>query len=359
MRTNVLALTIILAVVFCLHSACKKEPSSASKASTTYLDLPATPYDYGTANDALVTLGRVLFYDRQLSVNNAISCASCHKQAYGFADNVALSPGFENRPTLRNSIAIQNINSNFGFVIPSELFWDGRETFLQNMVLQPLVNHVEMGMGSINEVSEKVKTIAYYPALFNDAFSINSEINAATIANALSAFVSNITSLNTKFDFYQDGMVQLTGMEASGMNLFFNKYNCNSCHQTQIPNGYQVGGGFVNIGLDVNYDDNGVGALSNNTIDNGKFKIPGLRNINLTAPYMHDGRFATLSNVIDHYSINIANHPNLDHRLKQNNAPVVFNISALEKDHLIAFLNTLTDYSLITDPKFSNPFKIK
>jgi cytochrome c peroxidase len=130
-----------------------------------------------------------------------------------------------------------------------------------------------------------------------------------------------------------------------------------------VLNGYQRGGGttpgFINIGLDLNYADNGVGALNGNAADNGKFKIPNLRNVALTAPYMHDGRFATLDAVLEHYSHNIMNHPNLDSRLKDGNQAKQMNISDNDKTAIIAFLNTLTDYTMITDPKFSSPFITK
>lgn len=233
------------------------------------------------------------------------------------------------------------------------------------MVLKPIMNHVEMGMGDLNAIVNKVKAAPYYNDLFMEAFN-SSDIDINKIARALSTFVASISSNNTRFDKAQRGGTALNGLEEQGKLLFFNKYNCNTCHQTQQLNGYQSGGGngseigFVNIGLDVNYADNGLGALNGNSSDNGRFKIPNLRNIALTGPYMHDGRFSSLDQVLEHYSHNIKNHPNLDVRLKgTNNLAKEMNISTQEKTALIAFLNTLTDYSLITDPKFSNPFKVK
>jgi cytochrome c peroxidase len=143
--------------------------------------------------------------------------------------------------------------------------------------------------------------------------------------------------------------------------LFFTKYDCSSCHlSVTIPAGYGVFGmtsNFMNIGLDENYFDKGLGALTGNPNDDGKFKIPSLRNIALTAPYMHDGRFSTLSEVLDHYSHGIASSANLDERLKgSNNQPIQMNISEQEKAAVIAFLETLTDYSMIQDVRFSSPF---
>ena len=143
------------------------------------------------------------------------------------------------------------------------------------------------------------------------------------------------------------------------MTLFDSKYNCRSCH-TLTGTIYYGETSFVDIGLDDASTDKGRGAISNNRADNGKFRVPTLHNIALTAPYMHDGRFTTLEQVIDHYSHTIHSSPNLDPRLKDaSGAPPPPPISDDEKNALVAFLNTLTDHKMISDPKFSNPFKIK
>lgn len=313
--------------------------------------------DHGQA--PTVELGRVLFYDSHLSVNNAISCGSCHKQALAFSDNVSASRGFQNMLTSRNAPPIQNVGSGF-FFMNSELFWDGREFFLQSMVLKPILNHVEMGMSDMDAVVERVRNLPYYADLFDRAYG-SPEITSEGIATALADFTGSIFSFSTRFDQYINGnQSALTAIELQGKNLFFDKYNCNSCHQTQEPNGYQTGGGFVNIGLDVNYVDKGRGGFTHNTADDGKFKIPNLRNVALTAPYMHDGRFATLDAVLEHYSHGIVNHPNLDPRLKGNDGQALkLNISAEERTAIIAFLNALTDFTMITNPEYSNPFKVQ
>jgi cytochrome c peroxidase len=371
MKIKIILPFIFLGAIIFIVASCKKDTQNTAKPATVYLDLPAIPYQYNSGNpDNMVTLGRVLFYDTHLSINGAISCASCHKQQLGFSDNVALSSGYENKLTTRNALPIQDISSGGNILFggggdPTSLFWDGRETFLPSMVLDPMVNHVEMGMDNVNAVVARIKNLPYYTDLFNKAFdsSLNSgnNITVNSIATALAAFVGSITTTNTRFDLYNQGIGSLSGIEMQGMDLFFNKYNCNSCHQTKVAvNGYQMGGGFVNIGLDEVYADNGLGALDKNPADNGKFKIPNLRNVALSAPYMHDGRYATLNDVLEHYSSGIANHPNLDARLRDaNGQPRKMNISDQEKTAIIAFLNTLTDYTTITDPKYSSPFKVK
>ena len=350
--------------------ACKKDESLLQ---ATFLDLPEKPADYfGFAgiNNNLPELGRVLFYDKSLSVNNAVSCGSCHKQVYGFADNAALSHGFDNQLTARNSMPIQNLN--FGLMVdinrgislvPSfqKLFWDGREHDLNIMVLRPILNHIEMGISDTEELAKKLKTIPYYKPLFKKAFD-SEEITSQKISEALAWFLRSITSRNTKLDksFFGSG-AQLSALEVNGKNLFVTKYNCNSCHRVEDPNGYAVfGGGFSNIGLNEIYTDEGLAKVTHNSTDVGKFKIPSLRNVALTAPYMHDGRFETLDEVVDHYSNSIVSHPNLDFRLRDINGQVRrMDISELEKKAIVAFLNTLTDFQVVTDPKFASPFKTK
>ncbi len=308
--------------------------------------------------DDVSQLGRVLFYDTHLSVNNSISCGSCHIQTLAFADNSSFSTGYESRLTKRNSMPIQNLGSmGFNFNV-QPLFWDGREDFLQTMVLKPIFNHVEMGMSDENALVDRVRNIPYYSDLFDKAFK-SKTVSAELISSALTSFVSRLTSSNTRLDRALAQQDQLTALEQQGQQLFFTKYNCNSCHQVHDPVGYENGGGggFINIGLDLDYADLGRGAVTHDPADAGRFKIPSLRNVTLTAPYMHDGRFATLDAVIDHYSHGIANHPNLDPRLLDANQQAIrMNISSQEKSALIAFLGTLTDYSLISNRDFSNPF---
>lgn len=362
------------------------------------LKLPTTPYQYFVGeNDNLPTLGRVLFYDPRLSVNNSVSCGTCHKQAMAFADGKDLSLGFENKRTGRNSMPIQNIIGSFfsggidslggiikpgggiepfpgGIIIdpgglpfanPTALFWDGRQKSLHKMVMEPIANHIEMGTTNFEHLALKLAAIPEYPNLFNRAF-VDGQINPDNIATALSAFLMSIRANDSKFDRMQQGQAALNGLEEIGKNLFFDTYDCNSCHQLQAPfNGYQLAGegefgGFADIGLDDKPADGGVFRVSGNTQDFGKFKIPSLRNIALTAPYMHDGRLETLEDVIDHYSENIQGSENLDHRLRNaDGSPKQFNIPAADKRAIIAFLNTMTDYTMIRDPKFSNPFRAK
>jgi len=350
MRLKFLTSAVVLAALFSAIISCTDNSFEVTPEPVT-LDLSQL-----TTQNAAFTLGRVLFYDKHLSVNASISCGSCHKQALAFSDNVQFSRGFENRLTLRNSLPIQNIQAFF--IDSVKLFWDGREKFLQTMVLKPILNHVEMGMGSESDIVDRVRNLPYYHDLFEKAFG-SAEVSSAKISISLSQFVNSIFSFRTRFDESLNGQA-LTAIEMQGEQLFFTKYNCNGCHHTESAGFYEIHeGGFVNIGLDADYTDKGRYNVTSNQADIGKFKVPDLRNVALTAPYMHDGRFASLDEVLNHYSHGIVNHPNLDARLKDAHGnSVQMNISSQEKTAIIAFLNTLTDYTMISDPNFSDPFKV-
>ena len=350
-------------------TSCKKDKSSTEPQKEVYLDLsdsnavyfPQHVYNGSTVNKTAV-LGRVLFYDRHLSINNSVSCASCHKQAYAFADNVALSNGFENVKTGHNNSHITNIVGVGSFSnvtgVSALLFWDGRQTSLTDMVTKPIGNHVEMGISDIGTLPQKLSTLPYYKELFKKAYG-TSDITVERIASALGTFLSAINSDSTRFDkakIYKTA--QYSALEEDGWQLFNIKYNCASCHH--LGTGTYFQNGFEDIGLDDSCTDMGRGAISLMSSDNGKFKTPNLKNVAVTGPYMHDGRFKTLKEVLNHYSDGIKNSANLSEKLKDvNDKPMRMKISEDEKDALIAFLNTLTDYKLLTDSKFSDPFKLK
>lgn len=314
--------------------------------------------------NAGATLGRVLFYDPQLSINNRISCSSCHKQELAFSDDKAASVGFAGKTTPRNSMAILNAGFN------RNLFWDSRSSSVKDLSTRPIQNHIEMGMEEMQTLVNKLAKVDFYPALFQAAFG-SEDISEDRVANALSQFVCAITTANSKFDREEKNQFAgFSSLEKMGMNLFFSeRTNCNRCHAApnfaapDFPGGEygSSGGSFgsssgqdlkggAGNGLDLVSADKGLGE--------GKFRIPSLRNIALTAPYMHDGRFKSLSEVIDHYDLGIKNSNALDKNLRNaDGTPKRMNFNALEKEALIAFLHTLTDESLLSDPRYSNPFR--
>lgn len=358
------SLFLLLSVSMVTFFGCQMDEAELKTAT---LDVPENL----DQTEALFLLGKALFYDPKMSANNSVSCASCHTQSAAFSDNARFSRGFDNRLTHRNSMPIQNLFTFFedggfnnGFINngiiagPTLLFWDGRETDLNQMVLRPLVNHVEMGVRDVDALAAKMGEMPHYKALFEKAF-LTEQATSSEMAQALAFFISRISSQNTHFDKVQRGEAELNSEQQIGMALFFEKYDCNSCHQVQTPSGYLVlGGGFSNIGLDKEYTDEGLAQVTKRPEDVGKFKIPSLRNVALTAPYMHDGRFETLEDVMEHYSTGVQDHPNLDERLKTAD-DLLLHITPQEKKAIIAFLHTLTDTEMVTNPIFANPFQIK
>lgn len=340
---------------------CKKVSYKADPSSVK-LTLPEKTYEYNKVNTSIgkinnyyedlsiinndkATLGRVLFYDKALSINNSVSCASCHSQQHAFSDVVPFSKGFAEKPTERNSMGISNLvdERNIGY------FWDARETKIESMVFAPIANHIEMGFDRIDLVADKVSKLPYYAALIQKAYG-TTEVTEQRLREGLSQFLFSLVSQNSKFDegLYK-GFSNFTPQEARGMKLF-TENNCGTCHQISpgFSNSYNSFK-FANIGLDLADKDPGI---------NGQYKIPRLKNIALTAPYMHDGRFKTLEEVLDHYSNNIQNNPKLHFLLKINGGTDTrkFEFTAQQKSDIIAFLNTLTDKTMLTDTKFSNPF---
>ncbi len=340
------------------------------------LILPSTPFNYAniaipnffldndvqqednTPNnnpitDNGATLGRVLFYDTKLSLNNTISCASCHIQENGFSDPNALSTGFDGELTSRNSMGLANAR----FYENGRFFWDERAATLETQTLIPIQDLVEMGM-TLEDLEIKLAQEDYYSTLFTNAFG-NATVTSERIALALSQFIRSMVSFESKFD---EGLAQtninndfpnFTASENRGKDLFMsNQTRCFDCHATNVF----VGDAARNNGLDATITDPGVGGITGNNNDLGEFKVPSLRNIALTAPYMHDGRFATLAEVIEHYDNGVQNNPNLDNRLTQGNNVRRLNLSNADKQALVDFLNTLTDEAFITDEKYSDPF---
>ncbi|MEM7334451.1 MAG: cytochrome c peroxidase [Chloroflexota bacterium] len=300
--------------------------------------------------DAGATLGRVLFYDVRLSANDTTSCASCHVQANGFSDPNPFSTGFEGGLTGRNSMGLANAR----FYERGAFFWDERAETLEDQVLMPIQDPVEMGM-DLASLETKLATTDFYPDLFEDAFG-TPEITSERISLALAQFVRSMISYESKFDEgVQSDFENFTGLEELGRTIFNGSGRCSQCHETRA----QILDEPRNIGLDLTTIDAGVGGVTGNGQEDGAFKVGSLRNIALTAPYMHDGRFQTLEEVIEFYNDGVQDHDNLDSIMQNNNGNVRrLNLSDQEITALVAYLNTFTDESFVTDEKFSNPFQI-
>lgn len=321
-----------------------------------------TPAGNPTTN-AGAALGRVLFHDKRLSANQTISCASCHQAEHGFSDPRRFSVGFDGGLTGRNSMGLTNAR----FYRRQAFFWDERAATLEEQVLLPIQNEVEMGM-TLDLLVSRLSAEPFYAELFTSAFG-SPAVTTSRISRALAQFVRSIASGDSKYDQgIALGFTNFTPQENRGRAIFQGPQGgCSACHGSD---NFVPGDLIFNNGLENPYLDKGVGEVTGSTADEGFFKVPSLRNIALTAPYMHDGRFATLEEVIEFYNSGVVNHPNLSPALRQPvgpppppgtpptlGGPRRLNLTATDKAALLAFLRTLTDTSVTTDPKFSDPFR--
>ncbi len=310
--------------------------------------------------DVGATLGRVLFYDKRLSTNQTVSCSSCHQREHGFSDPRQFSAGFNGGLTGRNSMGL----SNARWYQRRHFFWDERANTLEDQVLQPIQNSVEMGM-TLAALTNRLAAEPFYTNLFANAFG-SPDVTSDRISRALAQFVRSIVSTRSKYDAgVGNGFANFTPQENLGRQIFFGQVGnppatCVACHGTD---NFVPGPALNNNGLEFPYADLGVGGITGNPGDNGKFKVPSLRNIELTAPYMHDGRFATLEQVVEFYNSGVVDNPNLSPPLRTPpipgqppGGPLRLNLTPAQKAALVAFLKTLTDTSIATDEKYSDPF---
>lgn len=236
-------------------------------------------------------LGELLFNDPILSSDRSVSCAGCHLPAFAFADTAALSKGVGGQLGTRNTPGITNMSARSFF------FWDGRAATLEQQVIGPIENPVEMNL-PLPMALERLRNDERYSALFHKIYQ--KAPDTATLSHALAAFIQTLETSDTPFDDWMQG--DKTAMSAAavrGRALFLEKAKCFDCHFGPDFTGDE----FRNIGLFNGKDMNDAGRFSvtRDSVDLGKFKVPGLRNVALTAPFMHDGRFKTLREVIDYY----------------------------------------------------------
>jgi len=294
-----------------------------------------------------VTLGRYLFYEKKLSGDNTMSCATCHIDKDGFSDKRQFSIGIDGSVGTRQAMAIINI----GWL--DDLFWDGRAKGVENQALAPVEDPIEM-KANWDEVVIKLQNTDIYPSMFFDAFCSDT-ITKENAVKAIAQFERTMISKDSKFDhalYYYTKGVEFTDDESEGYDLFYGeRADCFHCHSGSLLTD-QI---FHNNGLDA-IPDAGLEKVTNNPSDKGRFRTPTLRNIALTAPYMHDGRFKTLEEVIDHYSEGVHPSPTIDPLMEFSNDGGV-HLSDEEKRKLIAFLHTFTDTTFINNPAFSNPFE--
>ena len=276
-------------------------------------------------------LGKLLFFDPILSKNKTVSCASCHKPEFAFADNVPLSFGIDSNLTTRNTPSVMNSKSRIHY------FWDGRAASLEEQALKPIENVREMGL-PIPEAVQRLSEDKAYSAYFKKIFK--SKVTEHVLAEAIAEYERTLESATSPYDRYLNGEEEAISASAKrGRLLFIGKANCANCHTGDDFTADRL----KNIGLfnAKEYNDAGRFGITKDSAHLGLFKVPGLRNIALTAPYMHNGLFNTLREVIEYYNEpdrKVSNSINRDLSLDK---PLQLNeqeISDLEE-----FLKTLTD----------------
>jgi cytochrome c peroxidase len=345
-------------------------PNYSAQVVPDYITKDNTPPN-NQITDEIAILGRVLFYDTNLSSDNTVSCASCHKQQFAFGDNQSTSTGV-NGQTGRHSMRL--INARFSN--ENRFFWDERANNLEEQTTMPIQDHLEMGFSGedgdqdMNDLLAKLIEVPYYEDLFSLAFG-TTEVSEERMQNALAQFIRSIQSFDSKYDEGR-ALVNNNGQdfpnysqeENLGKQLFnqpavFNNtgsridggIGCASCHQ---------GEGFD---IDPNSRNNGVIGIVNGVgIDLTVTRSPSLRDVvkengESNGPFMHIGASNNLSTVIDHYNnINRAGNDNLDPRLMRNGEGQQLNMTQQEKDAVIAFLRTLAGTTVYIDEKWSTPF---
>ena len=289
-------------------------------------------------------LGKALFYDGRLSLNNAIPCAFCHEQAFAFTHHGHnLSHGVNGGIGFRNSLPIQNM------AYMNEFMWDGASSNLDLQPIIPITSHLEMGE-TLSNVITKLNAVPYYQEQFAKAFA-DGEVSSENMLKALSQFMVMMQSSNSRYDKYVRGETggTMNQIELDGMATFENK--CSSCHATDLFTDQS----YRNNGLTINpmLDDKGRFLLFENPDDLYKFKVPSLRNVEHSYPYMHDGRFATLEAVLNFYDSGMVNTGTIDPIFQRDDGSFGISLTSYEKESLIAFLKTLTDNEFLNDERFS------
>jgi len=290
----------------------------------------------GTDITTKAGLGKLLFTEKILSKDSTISCASCHKPQFAFADTAAFSIGIGGKLTKRNTPSVLNMKNRPYF------FWDGRAASLEEQALMPVQNPDEMNL-TVDEAVQRLNASPLYKKLFLKIF--RQQPDAKNLAAAFAAYERTLETVNSPFDDWSNNLKNLTPQQERGRKLFIgDKAKCFDCHRMEDFTTDE----FKNIGLfnEKELNDAGRYTITKEAADKGKFKIPGLRNIGVTPPYMHNGMFKTLEEVIDYYNDParfVKNSINTDELLQKP-----LGLTDKEKKDLVAFLKTLTDKKYIT-----------
>lgn len=321
----------VFLLVWATATSCRKEvPDTGNEVLT--LDVPKgfpypiiPPDNLPTRNR--IELGERIFFDPILSRDSSISCGSCHHTDKKMIDGLQFSTGIDNNQTTRNSMTILNV------AYQPYMFWDGGSPTLEQQVLAPIDNPLEMDY-DINLVVARLRTHPEYPALFEAAYDEGPSVY--TLTRAIANYERTLFTSRSRYDdyLYDNDTDALTPSETRGMNIFFaERGECFHCHSAYNFTDYS----FKNNGLYLHYADSGRARITLQPRDVGRFKVPSLRNVELTAPYMHDGSLATLEDVVEHYNSGGKPHPNKSGLL------LPLNLTQQEKEDLVNFLKALTD----------------
>ena len=369
-----LVLLAILSAVFFLHN-CKidkpiappgsKDPDSLYVGTPYLLQQPplfppmVLPPDNPITAQG-VQLGRMLFYDPVLSSDSVFSCSSCHHQQFAFSDaGKALSTNFFGL-TKRNTPGL------FNLIWEKSYFMDGRADSLTQQIQDAMQNEMNFIAGvSIPKLQAK----PVYVSLFKKAFGRPGTVTEANIHKAIAQFLMSLISCNSKFDSVLLNQEQFTASELRGFNLFqadtiAHGGDCFHCHADNSSSAFFLmeDNRFHNNALDssnsfAGFPDLGRGAIDGNFLDNGKFKTPHFRNLGLTGPYMRDGRFTTLAQVVNFYNDSLKESPTVDPFMKTAYRGGLHYLNEQNKQDLVNFILTMTDYQFVNNPAYSNPFK--
>jgi cytochrome c peroxidase len=370
-QPRLLKLMVIVSMAFAFSVIAKAVEANESSGAF-QVKLPAgIPYEVWSyyvpkenpLTRAKVELGRELFFDKRLSADGKVSCASCHDPNLAFTDGKRVSDGINGRRGKRNSPSLLNAMFN------SAQFWDGRAATLEVQALQPLIDADEMGNRSLEEVVSRLQKIPEYTALFRQVFQTGVSLDG--IARALAAFERTLVSADSPFDRFNAGdRGAMSDAAKRGLLLYRTKARCNICHNINQSFPFLTDQNFRNTGIAANnsaFDsitskaamltqekpdssllrsltsqdggsELGRFVFTGNSLDIGAFRTPSLRNVELTAPYFHDGSAATLNDVIRYYVKGGNDHPLRDWELN------ALSLTSNEQDDLVEFLKSLTSY---------------
>ena len=275
-----------------------------------------------------MALGRRLFGDKNLSIDRTVSCATCHDPERAFADGRPLAIGISGKIGRRNSPTL--VNRGFGRLH----FWDGRESSLEELVLQPIADPTEMGL-PLPELRARLEADASYRADFKTVF--DNQLSVDTAAAALASYLRTIRSDDSPYDRFAAGATDAMSEDAkAGLTLFRGKARCAICHREPLFTDEQLWNTGVAVKADSTLADEGGFAVTGRPRDRGAFKTPTLREVARTAPYMHDGSLATLAEVVDFYDTGGRPHVNKIGFVRP------LGLSPEEKRALVAFLESLS-----------------